>query len=113
MLLIDAHEDMAWNALTFNRDYRWSAAEIREREADSEVPQYNGTTLLGKADWLQGQVAVIFSTLFVSPAQFAMGSWDRHAYKDSQDAHQYASEQLDYYHRLADQDSQFRLIDVE
>jgi len=113
MLLVDAHEDIAWNILTFNRDYRWSAAEIRQREANSETPSHNGNTLLGKENWLQGQVGIIFATLFAAPVKFALGGWDTQAYNDTKEAHQHLSAQLDVYHKLVDQDSQFRLIDVE
>jgi membrane dipeptidase len=113
MLLIDAHEDIAWNALTFNRDVRRSAAETRQREANSTTPGYNGNTLLGKEDWISGEVAVIFATLFASPASHSMGAWDSQSYQNAQEAHQAVSAQLDYYHRLTEQDQQFRLIDVE
>ena len=32
LLLVDSHEDLAWNMLTFGRDYTLSAAETRKRE---------------------------------------------------------------------------------
>ena len=33
-LLFDAHLDLAWNALDFNRDLRWTQEKIRRREID-------------------------------------------------------------------------------
>jgi membrane dipeptidase len=113
MLLIDAHEDIAWNALTFNRDVRRSAAETRQLEVKTATPGYNGNTLLGKEDWISGEVAVIFATLFASPAAHSMGEWDMQSYRNTEQAHQALSAQLDYYHKLTDVDQQFRLIDVE
>ena len=35
MLAFDAHLDLAWNALDWNRDLRLSCAEIRQRETDA------------------------------------------------------------------------------
>jgi membrane dipeptidase len=35
MLVFDAHLDLAWNALDWNRDLRLSCAEIRQRETDA------------------------------------------------------------------------------
>src|SRR5687767_4395008 len=104
MLLIDAHEDIAWNALTFNRDVRRSAADTRQREARTPIPTYNGSTLLGKDDWLAGEVAVIFATLFASPIKHAMGSWETQSYRNAEEAHKFLSAQLDYYHKLTEQD---------
>jgi len=49
MLIVDSHEDLAWNALTFGREYMRSAAETRSLEAGSETPARNGNTLLGMA----------------------------------------------------------------
>jgi len=68
-LIVDAHEDLAWNALTFGRDYTRSALATRQAEATSETPRRNGNTLLGLPEYLQGQVAVIFGALFASPAR--------------------------------------------
>lgn len=40
--LIDGHEDLAYNALSFNRDYRKSAAETRALEAGTDTPALTG-----------------------------------------------------------------------
>ena len=68
-LIVDAHEDLAWNALSYGRDYTRSALDTRLAEVKSEAPRRNGNTLLGLPEYLQGQVAVIFGTLFVAPAR--------------------------------------------
>ena len=41
MILIDAHEDIAYNALRFGRDYRRSAYEIRQIENGVWTPDNN------------------------------------------------------------------------
>ena len=113
MLLVDAHEDIAWNILTFGRDYTRSASWIRAQERETPVPSYNGNTLLGREEWLAGRVGVIFATLFVSPARRRLGEWDTQTYKDSREAYRLAYLQLDAYRRLADTCSQFRLIGTQ
>ena len=74
-ILIDSHEDLAYNMLTFGRDYRRAAAETRQREAGTQAPLHNGDTLLGWPDYQRGRVAVIFATLFAAPpaARWASG----------------------------------------
>jgi len=105
-LIVDAHEDLAWNALTFGRDYTQSALATRQVEANSETPRRNGNTLLGLPEYLQGQVAVIFGALFASPARSA-AAWEVDSYSNADEAYRAASRQLDYYHRLTDEHEQF------
>lgn len=110
-ILIDSHEDLAWNMLTFERDYTLSAAEIRQKEAGSLAPKVNGDTLLGWPDYQRGKVAVIFSTLFATPLRRKLGDWDWLSYADFDQAHRCYSDQLDAYQRLVEQHpAMFRMI---
>jgi len=109
-LIVDAHEDLAWNALTFGRDCTRSALVTRQAEQRSAAPSHNGHTLLGLSEYLQGHIAVIFSTLFAAPLRRRLGDWDTQAYADSQQAHRLYAAQLDYYERLADDHEAFVLI---
>lgn len=110
-LFVDAHEDLAWNALTFGRDYTRSALETRRLEAGGPAPQVNGDTLLGWPEYQQGNVALVFGTLFVSPRRAAMGSWDKQAYEGFDQARQHALAQMAVYRRLNDEcPEKFRLI---
>jgi membrane dipeptidase len=111
MLLVDAHEDLAWNILTFERDYTLAAAETRRRELGSEAPRHNGDTLLGWPDYQRGKVAIVFATLFAAPARRRLGEWDSQSYTNTQSAYAAYSRQLDVYHRLVDDHAdKFRLI---
>ncbi len=111
MLLIDSHEDLAYNILTFGRDYRRAAAETRQREAGTDTPLHNGDTLLGWPDYQRGRVAVIFPTLFAAPARRKSGDWDTLAYANTEEAHTLYQTQLDTYHRLVDENPDlFRLL---
>lgn len=111
MFILDAHQDLAWNMLTFGRDYTRSAAETRARESGGTTPARNGDTLLGWEEYQRGMVAAVFSTLFVSPKRRVQGEWDTQSYLDTEQAHALYSAQLDAYRRLCDQHpDKFRLI---
>ncbi len=111
LLLVDAHQDLAWNMLTFGRDYTRSAAETRAMEAGTETPRLNGDTLLGWPDYQQGRVALIFATLFNAPKHKQLGEWDTQCYQNPEEAHQLYRKQLDAYHQLTDDHpDKYRLI---
>ena len=112
-LIVDAHEDIAYNILNFGRDYTHSADETRrlEHESGSAAPKHNGETLLGWPDYQRGRVAVVFSTLFVTPIGHRTGEWDKQAYADFDQAHCLYRTQLDAYSKLADDHpDHFRII---
>lgn len=102
-LFVDAHEDLAWNIVSFGRDYTLSAAETRRREQGTLALQVNGDTLLGWPDYQLGKVAVVFSTLFATPQRRKLGDWDQQCYADPEEAHGCYSRQMDAYDRLVDQ----------
>ena len=111
MLIVDAHEDLAWNMLSFGRDYTRSALETRQAEKGTDAPMRNGDTLLGWDEYQQGKVAVVFSTLFAAPERARVGSWDTQYYTNVQEAHNVYRTQLDAYHRLVDEHGdKFRII---
>jgi membrane dipeptidase len=111
MIIVDAHQDLAWNILSFGRDYTRSAAETREQERGTQVPVLNGDTLLGWPDYQKGLVAVVFSTLFASPVRSSLGEWDSQSYANEDEAFALYQAQLDAYYRLVDQHpDKFRLV---
>jgi membrane dipeptidase len=110
MIIVDAHQDLAWNMLTFGRDYTRSAAETRRQEQGGEAPLRNGDTLLGWPDYQRGRVAVVFASLFVTPAH-RREAWESLYYRDFSQAHALYRAQVDVYHRLADRHpDMFRLV---
>ncbi|MEW6717953.1 MAG: membrane dipeptidase [Chloroflexota bacterium] len=111
MLIVDAHQDLAWNILTFERDYTLSASETRRREQGKEAPIHNGDTLLGWPEYQRGKVAVIFATLFASPQRRQRGPWDILCYADSNQANDLYWAQSEAYQRLTDDHpDKFRII---
>lgn len=114
MFLIDAHQDLAWNILTFNRDYTLSAAEIRRHEIGSDTPALNGDTLLGWPDYQKGKVAVIFSSLFAAPLRRKQGKWDKLCYDNIAQAFTLYNQQLDVYHCLTEEHpDKFSLVQTQ
>jgi membrane dipeptidase len=111
MIIVDAHEDIAYNIRLFGRDYTLSAAETRRRERGSRVPEQNGDSLLGYPEYRRGRVAVIFATLFASPRKAIMGEWETESYITPQQAYDLYSAQVDVYQRLAEEHAdKFRLV---
>lgn len=111
MIIADGHADLAYNILTFGRDYTRSASETRRLEQGGDAPRHNGQTLLGWPDWVRGRVAVVFATLFACPERKREGPWDSQSYADPVQAHRLYSQQLDLYRRLVDErPDRFRLL---
>ncbi len=111
--LIDAHQDLAWNILTFGRDYTRSAHQTRELEHqnNSIAPWVNGDTLLGWPEYLQGGVVLIFATLFVAPYRSRPAAWEVAVYGTPYGANRLNLRQWDIYRRLVEQHpDKFRLI---
>jgi membrane dipeptidase len=109
-LIVDSHQDLAWNILTYGRDYTRSVVETRRLEAGTNVPELNGDSLLGWQEYQRGQVAVVFSTLYATPAKKKKPS-DLLVYTDYNTAHRFYRDQVDVYRKLADSHpDKFRLI---
>ena len=109
-LIVDAHQDLAWNALTWGRDYTRSVSATRALEQNGPAVTEQGSTLLGLPEYLAGNVAVICCTLFTAPLRSKEHAWDVIAYSNAQEAHSQCARQLDYYARLVDGCPQFTLV---
>lgn len=111
-LLIDGHEDLAYNMLTFDRDYRRSTYETRRREVGTPHPiNNNGDALIGWPELQRGQVGMILSSLFVFERKFDPIGFENQAYDTLDEAYRLTSAQLDLYERLCDESpDQFKMI---
>lgn len=108
MRIVDAHEDIAENALTLGRDIRRSALETRRLEQDTPIPKQHGLCMVGLPEWLAGGIAVVFGTVFAAPADRRTPGLP--GYRTPEEAHRIAQAQLDFYHRLADECDSVALI---
>lgn len=111
MLIVDAHLDLAYGALRFNRDLRRPVKEIREQEA-RRGPNPEGIITVTIPALLEGGVALVFATLFAMPesGNKALPNNRRLVYSNADEAYQVAGEQLDYYMRLADEMERVRIV---
>ncbi len=109
-LIIDAHEDIAWNWLDLGRHPAESALASREREANTSIPAAMGIRTTGRPEWLAGRVGIIFATLFAMPLRHATSPWYGQTYASAEEAHSTAARQLDAYHELATSEPGFALI---
>jgi membrane dipeptidase len=111
MIIVDAHQDIAYNAYCFHRDYTLPAYKKRRLEPYTDPRVGPGRTTLGLPDALLGRVAVVFATLFVAPKHSPfLDGWNEPVYADARQAHDLAMKQMDYYERLADEHEQIQLI---
>ena len=110
-LIVDAHEDIAFNMICASRDYRRSVAETRALEAsDATLRQHVGLATLGLPEWIAGRVAVIFATIFTEPERSKFSIDFCTKYKTADEARATALRQLEVYQALTNGDGPFRLI---
>ena len=109
-LIIDSHQDIAWNMLTFGRDYTRSVQETRQLEVGTPIPDINGDATVGWPEYQRGQVAVVFATLFAAPAK-KREAYDTVWYADHETAHRLYRDQVTVYRKLVDSHpDKFQLI---
>ena len=110
VIIVDGHQDIAYNALRLGRDYRRAAWDIRRAEVEAGLAAKRGLAANGLPDALLGRVGVIFATLFAESAWSPFKSGDSAGYTTPQEAYQQALRQWEYYQRLADEHEQIDLI---
>jgi membrane dipeptidase len=108
MFIVDAHLDLAYNALGYCRYPHQPLAHIRATEGRN---RHRGSATVAFDAMQKGGVGLCFGTLFVSPISRHLPAFDNDIiYHNAQEAHKLAMNQLDYYHRLNDEDERIRLV---
>ncbi len=105
MLIVDAHLDLAWNALQWGRDLRRSVATLRRQEAGQAGPG-RGQNTVALPELRQGRVALCFATLLARSTGTPTAHLD---YASPAQAYGAAHGQLAYY-RALEQQGHARLI---
>ncbi len=101
--IVDAHEDIAFNALSHGRDFRLSVAAKRAHERANPIADggliagMSQSVMLGLPEHQRGGVGLVFGTIFVPPGDAAWMTASGEA-------------QLDYYTSLAAQDVGVRIV---
>ena len=96
-VIIDGHEDIAFNSLILHRNFLLSAHENRLKGVDSK----SGSPTVGLPDLIEGNVRVVFGTIWMPPCLPGVG--EQPCYRTPTEAYDMAIEQLDYYKDLASQ----------
>ena len=110
-LIIDSHEDLAWNIINLGRDYTRSAYDIRKSEINSPIPAIAGNTLLGWPEYQAGNVAVVFGTLYCGPGRLSKKKLNVETYNTPDEAYACYRRNLDAYLKLTDDHpDKFRLL---
>src|SRR6266404_8097905 len=103
MLVFDAHLDLAWNAIDWNRDLRLPATEIRRREREQGMTDKGrGCNTVSFAELRRGKVALFIATLLARLLRIgAVPAIQRYASMEA--AYGAAHGQLSYYRALEQQ----------
>ena len=108
MFIVDAHLDIAYNVYSNGRNPRLPLTDIR---ASEKKPIPDGTATVSFPEMQKGGVGLIFGTTFVELISRRTAVPDpKVGYRNSQEAHKLAMQQLDYYHRLHDESQLIRLV---
>jgi membrane dipeptidase len=103
-LVVDAHLDVAWNAIHYSRELSLTVDEIRASE-----PVQPAVAMTSLHAFSQASIAVVFATLFAYPAEAGDPGIDLHlaraikGYRTAAEAEQQALEMLSIYNRWEDQ----------
>jgi membrane dipeptidase len=100
MIVFDAHLDLAWNAIDWNRDLRLPVAQIRKTEKDAGMTDKGrGCNTVSFPELRRGKVGIFIATLLARLLRIgAMPAIQRYASMPA--AHAAAYGQLAYYRAL-------------
>ncbi|MGH9645145.1 MAG: dipeptidase [Terriglobales bacterium] len=105
MIVIDAHLDLAWNALGWNRDLTLDLPEIRGSEVGMQQPG-RGTNVVSFSEMRKGDVAVSSATVLARAGNLREPGLD---FRSRQMAYAVAQGQLAFY-RMMEADGHLRML---
>ena len=106
MIVIDAHLDLSWNALNWNRDLNMTVSEMRSLEAGMNE-KARGNNTVSFSEMRKGEVAVCLATLLARSNPQGKTMLD---FKSQEIACAMAQGQLAYY-RILENQRQLRRLD--
>jgi len=110
MLTFDAHLDLAWNALDWNRDLRLPVSEIRQRERDQNMTDKGrGVNTVSFPELRRGNIGIFIATLLARLYKPGVGLAAVNRYSSMEAAYAAAYGQLAYY-RALEQEGHLRWI---
>lgn len=110
MIIIDGHEDIAYNALEWGRDPRLSLFTIREQERQSSCCDSAGGTSMSRgiamsslAELRRGGIGIVFGVIFARPSGSDEKNYQSQLYRNAEEAYRIGQGQLAYYKALAEE----------
>jgi membrane dipeptidase len=108
-LIVDGHEDLAYNAVFIGLDPSLAAEDKRQPLSPGAPPQRGGIPMVGIPNLLKGNVRVVFATLYANPAT-NLHAPPGHTYTTPAEAEAQGRNQLNYYLKLAQTDRRVVII---
>lgn len=108
LVIVDAHLDIAWNKVALGREFSDSALDKRRKEGPNPA-HGEGSAIVGLPELLEGNIRVVFSTIYVAKERPDRTGWGR-TYANPHEAHEQGLEELEYYRACA-QDPRVQLIE--
>jgi membrane dipeptidase len=105
-LIVDAHEDIAYNSVVLGRDFLDSILDKRAREKPPNLQV--GTATIGLPELLQANVRIVFASIWPAPCNYPNLKVTP-CYTTNQEAYVQGKEQLAYYHTLS-KDPRIQLV---
>lgn len=106
--IIDAHQDLAYAAINFGRDYKRSVAASRAAEPTDPTNELT----LGYPEYREAEVGLIFSTIFTERIRDAKREpRPGLQYRNGDEFHRAVMTQIDFYRRWHDdEDGKFQIL---
>ena len=99
-VIVDAHQDIGYNAAFLGRDFLLSARELRARE--TSAPSDWGIPTVGFPEMEKANVRVVIGSIWAAACDNPMGILVQPCYKTPEEANEQGQQQLSYYEKLAD-----------
>lgn len=106
--IIDGHIDLAWNWLALNRLFE-DSVELKGNKDTEETKQYEGIASVGFPEIKQGNIRIIFGTIWVETANSLHPSLGP-KYDTAEESIALAKKQYDYYFDLCKKNEDISLI---
>jgi membrane dipeptidase len=109
MLIIDAHLDLAMNAMEWNRDYRKSLQEIRDREKGMKDKPDRGNGVVNFQELRKGNIGVVVATQI---ARYVAPDSQLPGWNSPQQAWSQTQAQLAWYKEMEDAGELFQITNL-
>ncbi len=103
MLIFDAHLDMAWNAVNWNRDLMAPIADRRAYEAETDMT-YLGESTVSWPELQRGKIGIVIATLLPRVPMQHHRNAQLSFYHSREAAYAACYGQLSYYHAMEQRD---------